>query len=389
VIVLIPSYEPGVHLVPLVRRLREIDADLEIVVVDDGSGPAYVAVFAEVTRAGARVLRHAHNRGKGAALKTGFAFIADRSPGEDVVTADADGQHAPHDIVRMADGLREDAARGDSFLILGVRDFGGDVPWRSRFGNAVSRRLFRAAAGWRIADTQTGLRGIPAGMLAWAMAVPGDRFEYEFELLLRLRGADLAAREIPIDTVYLAGNSSSHFRPFVDSLRVTLPLVVFAGSSFLAFLADTLALLLFTALLPAGAFSLATAIVAARVVSASSNFAMNRRFVFRRRGRPHAVRHALRYTLLAALLLASNIVWMQALTGYGLPLLAAKIITEAVLFVLSYQAQRRFVFGVAAEAPTAYRPHAEHLAASTERHSDPIGASTRMDADEPHFERTP
>ncbi|WP_226533636.1 glycosyltransferase [Microbacterium paraoxydans] len=373
--ILIPSYEPGEHLVPLVRSLLALRPGTAVIVVDDGSGPEYSRTFADAHRSGATVLHHATNRGKGAALKTGLAYLADHHPDEHVVTADADGQHTPSDILRIADELRSDADIGAASLVLGVRDLQGDVPLRSRFGNAVARGLFRAAAGWRASDTQTGLRGIPVPMRDWARAVPGERFEYEIEMLLRVRRSGFEAREVPIETVYLEHNASSHFRPIADSLAVMLPMVVFAGSSLLAFLVDTVAVLVLTAILPAGAASLAAAIVIARVLSASLNFTVNRRVVFRRGGGPGRRRQVLRYASLASLLLASNFMWMQALTSLGTPLLAAKVVTEAVLFLLSYRLQRQFVF--------------EDITAPKERLRKREGAPTRMEARTPHVERTP
>jgi len=379
-IVLIPAYEPGPRLSELTRRLLAQDEDIDVVIVDDGSGLAFRSAFDDASRAGARVLHHDTNRGKGSALKTGIRHVLEEMPGEDVVTADADGQHTADDIARVADALRTDAADGRSALILGSRKFTGDVPLRSRVGNAVSRGLFLVAAGWRASDTQTGLRGIPAAVLPWLLDVPGDRFEYETEMLLRLRRAGHDARELPIETVYLEQNASSHFRPIVDSLRVMLPLVLFAGSSLLAFAIDTLALLLFAWL----SGWLVASIVAARLLSASVNFAVNRRFVFHRQGRPHAVRHALRYTLLAGALLASNVVWMEALTGLGLPLILAKVITEIVLFVTSYQVQRRFVFGNQAQ-----ETEEGTVSAAKEAHRNRIAAPVRMEPDTNHLERTP
>ncbi|MEN0023303.1 MAG: bifunctional glycosyltransferase family 2/GtrA family protein [Microbacterium sp.] len=371
-IILIPSYEPGAHLVPLVHSLRELRPGVEVLVVDDGSGPEYAHVFEAAHRAGATILPHSHNRGKGAALKTGFAHLAAVHPDEDVVTADADGQHTPGDIVRIGDELRTDAEDGVPALILGARDLRGDVPARSRFGNAVGRGLFRVAAGWYASDTQTGLRGIPASMRDWVSTVPGERFDYEIEMLLRVRRAGLTVREVPIETVYLEHNASSHFRPLVDSVRVILPMLTFAASSLLAFLVDSVALLVFTALLPAGAGWLVASIVVSRLLSATVNFAVNRRFVFSAApGRAHA--HALRYVLLASLLLLSNIMWMQALTSFGMTLPVAKVVTEAALFLLSYQVQRHVVF--------------EDFSAPKDRLRKREGAGGRMEAHAPHLER--
>jgi glycosyltransferase involved in cell wall biosynthesis len=206
-IVLIPAYEPGPRLIELARSVLARDPDIEIVIVDDGSGVTFAPAFAAAATAGAHVISHDGNLGKGVALKTGIRHVLEELPGEDVITADADGQHTAADIVRVADVLRADAARGRTALILGCRHFRGDVPLRSRFGNAVSRGLFRVAAGWPASDTQTGLRGLPAALLPWLLEVPGERFEYETEMLLRLRRAGYEAREIAIETVYLEQNA--------------------------------------------------------------------------------------------------------------------------------------------------------------------------------------
>ena len=357
-LVLIPAYEPGDALPRLVAELLDSDPDVEILVVDDGSGPRFAAVFARARALGATVLTHDANLGKGAALKTGFAHVLTEHAGDDVVTADADGQHTATDILATARELRQDAAAATPALVLGCRAFTGRVPVRSRLGNAVARGVFRLAAGWRLSDTQTGLRGIPSEMLEWLVAQPGERFEYEQNVLLRARRASWRTREIPIETVYLAENASSHFRPVADSLRVMLPLLAFAGSSLFAFAVDTVALLVFTAITG----WLVPSIVAARAVSASVNFAVNRRFVFRRRSRRHVVRQGLRYALLAAALLASNIVWMTALTDFGIPLLVAKTATEIVLFVTSYGVQKSLVFA-SEDVSEAQTPHSRRIAA--------------------------
>ncbi len=249
-LVLIPAYEPDDRLVALVTSLLP---QYPVLVVDDGSGPDYAAVFSECARAGARVVHHTHNRGKGAALRTGFSIAERDLAGEDVVTADADGQHTPADIARVAEAL-EAARRAPALvaagaasagsgsvagsgsragsgtavassisfaspapaapaIVLGVRSFTGPVPLRSRAGNAFTRRMFRLATGRDVRDTQTGLRGFPARVLPWLRSLPGDRFEYEFRMLLAAPGAGIDLVEVPISPIYLDENSSSHFRP--------------------------------------------------------------------------------------------------------------------------------------------------------------------------------
>ena len=160
VIILIPAYEPDEKLTDLVRRGTEAGLGT-FVVVDDGSGPDKAPVFQQVEALGAHVCHHEKNRGKGAAIKTGMTYIRETFPqAAGAVTADADGQHAVEDIQALAAEVRQ---RGES-LILGVRSFDTDtVPWHSRAGNRITAAIFRLLTGIQCPDTQTGLRGIPAG----------------------------------------------------------------------------------------------------------------------------------------------------------------------------------------------------------------------------------
>lgn len=353
-IILIPAYEPGRQLVDLVRSIRAARPWQDVVLVDDGSGPAHGQVFADCAALGCDVIGHPVNRGKGAALKTGFAHVIHTYPGQDVVCADCDGQHTITDIMRVADEVR----RQHDAIVLGARQFAGDVPARSRFGNDVTRAVFRLATGIALQDTQTGLRGYPSTMLPWLLTVDGDRFEYELEALLASKRAGHRFVEVPIETIYLAGNESSHFHPIKDSIRVYVPFAKFGLSSIAAFAVD--AALFFS--LMAITDQLLLSVVAARVGSASFNFAANRRLVFGRSGREGRRRSMVRYGVLAAVLLACNYLLIAGLTrGLGLGLVAAKLLTELTLFVASYRIQRRHVFHqpAVAEVSVAELPIAE------------------------------
>lgn len=333
-IVLIPAYQPDARLVALVRMLQ-----VPVLVVDDGSHPRCAAVFDDAAAAGAVVVHHTENRGKGAALRTGFAEAMRRWPGASVVTADADGQHTPTDIGAVAAALHG-APAGERVMVLGARAFTGVVPVRSRVGNAVSRSLFTAATATRLRDTQTGLRGFRAELLPWLLTLPGARFEYEFTMLLRAKAAGIRVLEVPIETIYLDENRSSHFRPLVDSVRVYGPLLRFSASALLAFALDTVALLVMFA---ATGWLLAS-VVGARLLSAAVNFTVNRRVVFRSGGEVPLRRAAARYVSLAALLLAASFGMLTALTDAGVGVFAAKLLTDAVMFVVSFRVQRGMVF---------------------------------------------
>ena len=130
-IILIPAYQPDRKLIDLVTSIGAAAPGVVVLVVDDGSGPVYRPVFAAVQRQGHRVVGYDTNQGKGFALKTGFALIAREFPGQDVVCADCDGQHAVGDILRVVQRVRT----GGTAMVLGTRSFTGDVPARSRVGN--------------------------------------------------------------------------------------------------------------------------------------------------------------------------------------------------------------------------------------------------------------
>lgn len=231
-IILIPAYEPGAHLLELIGTIHAADPGLTLVVVDDGSGPAYRHIFDGAARLGCRVISYPVNRGKGHALKAGFGFIAGHFPGQDVVCADSDGQHSVVDILRVA----ERAGGTTTAMVLGSRSFAGDVPARSRFGNAATRWLFRLATGERVQDTQTGLRGYPATMLPWLRSVRGERYEYELNVLLEAKAAGYGIDSVDIATIYLNGpeNDGNGALDVNGELAVSGGTLAAAGSSGMA-----------------------------------------------------------------------------------------------------------------------------------------------------------
>lgn len=335
--ILIPAYKPDERLLDLIEQLCDYQLG-PIVLVDDGSGPAYQGIFNIAAAFGCTVLTHPVNFGKGLALKTGFRYIREAGLPDYVVCADSDGQHLPHDIKRIVEVLQNQATPG---IVLGSRRFSGTVPLRSRFGNSVTRVVFSLTTGTKIYDTQTGLRGFSPQMLDWLCQIPGERFEYEMNMLLTAHREGYTVTEEFIDTVYLEDNQSSHFRPLADSFRIYLPLLMFSTSSLVSALLDFTLLFLFQRL----THNLFLSVAAARLCSSIFNYSMNRRYVFTG-GKTSRLQQSLpKYFALVLLVLLFN---------YGLlyfynekliiPLAAAKLLTEVSIFLFSYWAQRRFVY---------------------------------------------
>jgi glycosyltransferase involved in cell wall biosynthesis len=345
-LVLIPAYEPDEKLLGLLEQIHASNPDQHVLIVDDGSGPDYQPVFDAAASRGAVVIGHPVNRGKGYALKNGFACAAESYPDEVVVCADCDGQHTYEDINRVG----REVARTNRTMVLGARDLSTDVPVRSRLGNAATKRLFGLATGTHLRDTQTGLRGYPSSLLPWLCTVSGERFDYELRLLLEAKDAGVGIVEVPTATIYIEGNASSHFRPIVDSARVYAPLLRFIASSISAFVLDLVVLLVMMALTS----HLLVSVVTARVVSSATNYATNRTLVFSQ-GRATSFRSsAPRYFALVTAILAANYALMRlVVSDFGLPLILGKVITESVLFAVSYQAQQRWIFRHPKERPDA------------------------------------
>lgn len=217
--VVIPCYNERDSIEQIVAAVKASPVkDLEIVVVDDCSTDGTRQILKErIEPQVSKVVYHDFNRGKGAALRTGIRRFLDREAADDIlITADADGQHLPSDILAVAAMAQQQPAS----LVLGTRTLRGDVPLRSRFGNELTRFIFRLFTRERLTDTQTGLRAVPRTLLQRLLAARADRYAFELEMLLLASRLGIPFVTVPIQTVYLEGNADSHFRPIADSARI-------------------------------------------------------------------------------------------------------------------------------------------------------------------------
>jgi glycosyltransferase involved in cell wall biosynthesis len=205
----IPAYNPG----PVLGRVAtaaasELGAD-SVFVIDDGATDGSIAHARE---AKVHVVAHPANRGKGAALRTGFA--AALTAGADwVFTLDADGQHDPREM----GGFLAVAARGRYQVLVGNRMADTrDMPWLRLFANRATSAVVSLLAGQRIADSQSGYRLIAAPVLA-ALGLRYDRFEAESEILVKAARAGFRIGGVPIRTIY--GEEKSNIHPLRDTIR--------------------------------------------------------------------------------------------------------------------------------------------------------------------------
>ena len=356
--IVIPAYKPDEKLIGLIHSLMAA-TDARLLVVNDGSGEEFEPIFRKVEELECTLLRHPENRGKGAALKTAYRFLLEEGGDEIVCTADADGQHLPKDILHCL----EEAKAHPEALVLGSRSFSGDVPARSRFGNAVSRHTFHLLMGTRVYDTQTGLRAFSATLLPEMLAVEGNRYEYEMQVLCNAAKKKTPIREVEIETVYLEENRSSHFNPLKDALRVygilfraafgrAFQVLSFLFSSVAAFVVDvSLYWLLLTfvfdgalaSALPDPSHRLFFSLFLARCASSVCNYLINRRVVFHQL-KKSGVTFGLYLMLVVAIFFGNHFLNDYLHLTLGLHEVLSLILAQCVCFPVSFLVQKYLIF---------------------------------------------
>ena len=402
VIIVIPTYNPENSFVSFVSSLLSLsklqsvhsvrygtvqysrENNTHIIVIDDGNGSNFSRLFDELAfMAGVVVLHHAVNLGKGRSLKTAFNYVLSHYPNAiGVVTADADGQHKVNDIMAVYNALLENPES----LILGCRDLKGDrrVPWKSRIGNNLTRLICSFLCGIHVSDTQTGLRGIPISLVREFMNTPGERYEFETNMLLEVGNASKASKtgglngididmgsdkisiiEVPISTVYYDENRNTHFDPIRDSLMIYRTILAYSFSSILATVTD---FLIFSYSLWIGHnvwFSTAIA----RLSGALVNFLFNKKAVFKSdRNGINGLFELVKYVALVIFSGTVSALSVSCLAELfpraGRHLVLLKAIVEFCLFFFNYYVQRTFIF---AKGRSIFHTMTGNMATNTER----------------------
>ena len=336
--VIIPALNPLPILLTLLKELQ-YHGFKHILLVDDGSSAEFQDIFEAASGLGVIILRHHANQGKGAALKTAFEH-AQTLGFSAVVTVDADGQHSALDAARIACQVLEEPS---AICVLGVRTFSSEVPLRSKFGNLLTRQVFRAFTSIRVSDTQTGLRGFSAYLLPLLCQLPGQRYEFEMQMLLWLAESEFPIKEILIDTIYIDNNAHSHFHPIIDSLRIYWVLFRDFFVSVSSFGIDIALFSVCHAL--TGHVLLSTYV--SRSISGTYNFIGNKIFVFRISSKTRLGRELVQYTLLAVSLATASGTMVEMLaqrSGWGVTL--CKITVDLTLYLASFLVRRFVIFRV-------------------------------------------
>lgn len=206
--VVVAAYNEEKHIGGVLEEAKKFCKD--IIVVDDGSSDK-TAEIAE--KAGAEVLRHSVNKGKGVAVKTGCAHAIKKF--DEIVLMDADGQHDPKDIPRFLEALQ------GKDIVFGYRKYTKEMPAVFRFGNWCINMACRILFGLKLHDTQCGFRAFRAPVyekIRWKAC----RYSMESEMIMNAGKAHLAYTEIPIKTVY---NDNRKGTTVLDGIKIVLDMI--------------------------------------------------------------------------------------------------------------------------------------------------------------------
>lgn len=339
-IILIPAYNPDDKLIKLIENL--IDLKFKIVVVNDGSEKIYDYIFSFIKNEyKVNVINHEKNKGKGMAIKTGIKYIMDNYYDcTGIITADSDGQHLPKDIEKISNSI----IKNPNSLILGTRDFNqSNIPIKSRLGNKITSFIFYLSTHKKCKDTQTGLRGIPRKLFDECLNIPGERYEYEMNMLMQFAINNINFIYENIDTVYINGNKSSHFHPIKDSIKIYFNILKFSLSSLMSSMVDIGTFTVLMYLLDINmAYKILIATVFSRLISGNFNFIVNKLWVFSNKDK--ILRQGYKYFLLFFIVMICSYLGVSILSFLPIPIIMIKIIVDGSLFVLSYKIQNKFVF---------------------------------------------
>ena len=337
-VIIIPAYNPADNLIKIIEEISK-DNYLAVIIVDDGSTSKCSFIFSKLEKMNDIILlKHAINLGKGAALKTAFNYILlNYTDVSGVITVDADGQHLPEDINKISARL----AQKSNLVVLGTRSFAKDVPFRSLIGNKLTKFIFGLLVGKTISDTQTGLRGMPLDFLKELMLINSNRYEFELEMLIKAcNSPNYLIEQLPIKTVYLNNNESSHFNPLLDSLKIYFVFIRFIASSLLASIFDFVSFSIFIYFTN----ELLLSLTIARIIGLVTNFLLNKKIVFHT-SRKKTTSEILKFSLLAIFLFVLSYSGIKGLVYYlHFNYYTAKILTDAVLFIISFAVQKTIVF---------------------------------------------
>lgn len=349
-VLLIPALNPNEELIHYVKEMLKESKNCEILVVNDGSNEKHNFIFYEIEKLErCKVLTHKVNLGKGRALKNGINYYINNYSKEEyksIITVDSDGQHTIKDVLNIAKKISNYMGK---ILILGSRDFDEKgVPFKSRNGNKITSAVFKLLYGKKINDTQTGLRGLSYDLAKECISLAGERFEYEINMLIYVVNNRIPIMEEKIETIYFNNNSETHFHTVKDSVKIYMTMFkTFFKFIFSSLSSAILDLTLFTVIynmLSGIEMRILLSTIISRICSSLYNYLINKSVVFKDDKRKITI---VKYYILCIVQLCIS--WLCVDKLYTLVFntthpFAIKVVIDFIIFLISYQIQKRWVF---------------------------------------------
>lgn len=330
--IIIPAYNPDEHIIGVLDGLKKYN----VIVVDDGSKNK--DIFLKVKKyKNVTLLTHVINMGKGKAMKTGMKYVYDNLKEDGVIFVDADGQHKTKDIDKVISVFNNNKES----LIIGSRCFKGEIPWKSKMGNNITKTLFKIFTFKTVNDTQSGLRAINTKYIPYMLEVNGDRYDYEMNILLGLVNK-IKIIEVPIETVYEdMENSTSHFKVFRDSFLIYKSFLKFILSSIICFIIDYGLFSLLSSLIGSKPVNIFISNITSRFVSSSINYNLNKRFVFRCNKKNTLTNYIL---LVILVILLNSFILNIFVNVLSINVYLSKLIVEFILFIFNFFVEQKIIF---------------------------------------------
>lgn len=333
-IALIPAYKPSLELINITNSL--LKNNIITIVVNDGSGKSFDDIFLQLDKK-VIVLNNAVNLGKGAALKHGINYILNNyKNAESIITLDCDGQHKIQDVLNLKDKF---ASNKNIDLAIGVRTFDSKVPFRSNIGNKTTKAIFKIMFGRKILDTQSGLRIFSLDFAKLILSIPYNGYEFEMQMLILACNKNKTILQVPITTIYINNNASSHFNPIFDSLSIYFVLFRHTGNSIITAAIDYIVFVIAFYL----GYSLLSCMIAGRIVAGSFNFFVGKILVFKTKA--NLKFEIISYIVLTIILMLLSMQSISILSHYsGISEVVIKPFCELAIFAISFLVQRFFIF---------------------------------------------
>jgi len=332
IFVVIPSYNPNTKIMS--KFINELEKKVNnIIIVNDGCKSEFDDYFKTLKKH--TILTHHVNQGKGRALKTAFNYLLDKYPNfKGAVVADCDGQHSVEDIIKVGNEI----IKNPNKLILGVRDFNQkDVPPRSKFGNKITRGVFKVFIGLNVTDTQTGLRGYSKELIPTFLKTKGERYEYETNMLIECKEKDIPVKEVKIKTIYIEDNKTSHFNPIKDSIAIYKLFIKYILSAFSSFILDIFLFSIF--LLFTKHIMLST--ILARTLSSMYNFYINKKLIFKKSTKNSMIKYFI-LVIVQMFVSGFSVSWLDKILNISATLI--KVLVDTIIFIINFIIQREWVF---------------------------------------------